>query len=295
MKNILVTGDQGFIGKHLVKKLKDQGYNIVGLDLKNGEDISSAVCIIKKLNKNNIDCIVHLAAESNVRDLEGRPTKAVKTNIFGSTMLLDLALQFGVKNFIYAGSGGARYADGEALKERQKPCPKSLYGISKHTVEHFIEYYRRKGLNAVTIALGNVYGYGDESDRIIPNLFKSFEKECEIDIYGDGKQTRDFVHVDDVTFFISYCIENEVKFRKTIYNYSYGMPVQINEVIESFEKVYQNKIKVNYKEPNKQELTSNSLSIEQLMNDFDNLYPIYPIDEGLGNIYDQIRTEGVWW
>ena len=297
---VLVTGSSGFIGKHLVNELRTYNHEVIEFDLRLRSplfplDIKNRKHVIHAIKDCDIDWVVHLAANSNVREAEENPFNTAYNNILGSVSLLEVCKWAGVGNFIYAGSGGARYSEGGAHIEGETPMPKSIYGITKHTVEHFIDYYRDRGMNAVTIALGNVYGYGDNSNRIIPNLFKAFESGGGIDIYGDGTQTRDFVHVDDVVFFFRFCIENNKTFKKNIYNYSYTMPMQINVLVELFEDMYGKKIDVNYKKANQEELKSNSLSMNRMLYDFENMLPNFDIDDGLNEIHEKIKKDGVWW
>lgn len=160
---ILVTGHKGFIGSHLVKSLDEY----VGLDLKDGYDITD--CELPEA-----DIVIHLAAQAGVVKSVENPHWTVKNNVLGTIRLMQ---HYKNAKFIFASTGGA--IQDEIL---------SPYGLSKY---HCEEYLKMLHDNTVILRFANVYGEGSRS------VVDKFIKE-DINIWGDGSQTRTFVHVDDL-------------------------------------------------------------------------------------------------
>jgi UDP-glucose 4-epimerase len=218
MKKILVTGGAGFIGSHIVDLLSDKGYEVVIIDnLSTGKkenlnpkakfieaDITNAEQINKIFADEKPDAVCHQAAQVSLRGSLKDPVFNANQNIIGSINLLNSAVKNNVKKFVYAGSGGARYGEPVEMpcKESHPIRPTSPYGITKHTVEHYLFMYKLLyGLDYTVVAYANVYG-----PRLDPlgecgviSIFMGKIKNGEkCRIFGDGKQTRDYVYVGDV-------------------------------------------------------------------------------------------------
>lgn len=161
---ILVTGDKGFIGTYLSKKLT----NYIGLDLKDGQDILN--CDLPK----DIELIYHLAAQSKVIDSISDPQYDAVTNIIGT---IRIARAYPNAKIIYSASGGTSL-------DIQSP-----YGLSKHTAGEYLKLIHK---NYVICNLPNVFNHDD--GRVLSTWLKADK----IVLYGNGLQTRDFVHVDDI-------------------------------------------------------------------------------------------------
>lgn len=200
---ILVTGGSGFIGKIFCKELKKINIEYFNFDLKEGFDICKKSHINKCIREFKPTIVAHMAAQSLLRKSVEKPIEDAKTNIIGSLNLLEACARYNVKKFLYTSTGGARYGDyKDFFKETDCPRPISPYGISKHTVEHYLDYYARScGLKYTCLFFGNVIGGSDpiENNRILTLLIHKAIKGEEITIYGSGDQGRDFVYVYDIT------------------------------------------------------------------------------------------------
>lgn len=158
---ILVTGYRGFIGSVLTKNM-----NFIGIDVRDG--LNLLTCELPK----NIDVIYHLAAQSSVENSWNDPVHDMD-NI---RMTARLVKEYPKARIIYANSAAAQ-------------DPKSPYGFSKWASS---EYIKRFHTNYAICVFPNVYGPGSRS---VVDIFKGQEK---VTIFGDGKQTRDYVHVEDI-------------------------------------------------------------------------------------------------
>ncbi len=216
MKKVLVTGGAGFIGSHVVDGYLEQGWKVVVVDnLSSGKkknlnekakfyqmDITD-----KRLDKifaeEKFKLVNHHAAQINVRVSVKKPMFDAGVNILGTLNLLDNCIKHRVNNFVFISSGGAVYGEPLDLPvdEHYPKNPLSPYGVSKHTIEHYLHYYRKTyGLNYLSLRYGNVYGarqdpYGEAG--VIAIFTQQMLQGKRPKIFGDGEQLRDYIHVSE--------------------------------------------------------------------------------------------------
>ncbi len=214
---ILVTGGAGFIGSNLVDALIEQGHNVVIIDnLSTGkkENINKKAKFYKaNIQDKNIegifkkempDIVDHHAAQIDVRKSVADPGFDAGINIIGLINLLQLSSKYKVKKFINVSSGGVIYAEGAKLpiKEDEKKGPISPYGISKLTGEYYVNFFHKiYGLKYTTMRYSNVYGKRQDpmGEAGVISIFSNLLlQNKQPTIFGDGKQTRDYVYVKDV-------------------------------------------------------------------------------------------------
>jgi UDP-glucose 4-epimerase len=243
MKKILVTGSSGFIGKSLINFEQDK-YEIISSNF----DICDIDSVRSSLKQIRPDYIIHLAAQTNIRDSIKDPIQNANVNIIGSLNLLESCKDLGIKKIIYT-SSLIKYGEyDDIVNESFPPKPISPYGISKVAVEYYLEYYNKQyGLDYLTICLGNVFGKYDavEKNRIVTTIINKIIKDETLIIYGDGKQTRDFVYIDDLCSIILDNIERKTEHK--LYNIS-SHQYNILEVINKVEKISGKKLKVEFRE-----------------------------------------------
>lgn len=214
---ILVTGGAGFIGSHLVDALIERGEEVVVVDnLSTGcrENVNPQT----KLYELNIgdqglaevfdlerpDIIYHHAAQIDLRRSVTEPLFDARENILGSLNVIVNSVQYRVTKFIYASSGGAIYGEPQSLPvdENHPINPVSQYGISKHTVEHYLHLYALQyGINYVVLRYANVYGarqnpFGEAG--VVAIFARQMLEGKQPAIFGPGNKTRDYTHVSDV-------------------------------------------------------------------------------------------------
>lgn len=215
---ILITGGAGFIGSHIVDGCLADGHDVAVLDnFTTGfrenvhpratvfeADIRDTPGVRQALAEFRPDVISHHAAQMDVRKSLEDPLFDAETNILGSLRLILEALRHGVKRIIYASTGGAVYGDPETLPvaETHAVKPECAYGISKHTVEHYLELYRKLGLlNFTVLRYANVYGprqnpHGEAGVNAI--FIGRMLGGSAPTIFGTGEQLRDYVYIADV-------------------------------------------------------------------------------------------------
>lgn len=218
MKNVLITGGAGFIGSHLIKALLSGSYYIRVLDdLSTGfrSNIPASRQIefiegdIRDMNTcldacNDIDVVFHMAAIASVAASIDDPCTSHDVNLTGTVNLLNASEQAGVKRFILS-SSAAVYGNADVIpvNELQPISPQSPYATQKAACELYARNFSNLyGLETVILRYFNVFGYGQSINSgyaaVIPSFINAALNRSTAVIYGDGTQTRDFVHVDNV-------------------------------------------------------------------------------------------------
>ena len=214
---VLVTGGAGFIASHVSDHLIRAGHQVhVMDDLSTGfrENINPSAVFHEMdirsdgaaqiIREGDFDVLCHHAAQMDVRRSVREPVFDADVNVVGSIRLLEACRKGGVKRVVYASTGGAVYGEPRKLpvSEDHPINPICHYGVSKHTVEHYLFLYRHLyGLDYVVLRYPNVYGprqnpHGEAGVTAIFTL--AYLQGRRPYINGDGEQTRDYVHVYDV-------------------------------------------------------------------------------------------------
>ena len=243
---VLVTGGAGFIGSHIVDRLVQEGYDVVVVDnLSTGKrrHVNRAArlyrCDIRGwwlervFRRARPAIVLHHAAQIDVRRSVLDPRFDADVNILGMLNVLRHAIKYGVHKVIFASSGGAVYGEPESLpvSESHPTRPVSPYGINKAVGDEYLRYFRdADGLEYVSLRYANVYGprqdpYGEAG---VVGIFaqKMLLGEQPI-INGNGRQTRDFIYVDDV---VEANMAAMNKAARGIYNVGTGKETTINEL-----------------------------------------------------------------
>lgn len=267
MAKFLITGGAGFIGSNIAHRLVKDKHQVRILDnfstskKENLAGIWDKIEVIKGdirdkklVNKTveGIDFVLHQAALIYVRESLKNPEETNEVNIDGTLNLLEAAQKEKVKRFIYASSGGAIYDDSAKLpfKESSPLLPQSPYGISKLTGEFYCQLFHEVyGLEMVILRYFNVFGPRQNLDSpyaaVIPKFIKLMLVGKKPTIYGDGKQSRDFVYVDDVVEAnLLACFAKDLD--KKIFNIASGRQVTVNQIVEVLNKLMGKKIKPKY-------------------------------------------------
>jgi len=198
--NILVTGYRGYIGNHVYNSLIHLGHNTVGIDLKDGEDI------LHCLPDEQFDFVFHFAALPRVEFSVKNPSYTLKQNVLVTSTLLEWAKNHGVKRFIFSSSSAAS-GDGTG--------PKSPYGLHKLMSEMECKLYSDLySLDTVCLRYFNAYSedqkYGGSYSTAICAWMEMIRRGSPLRIDGDGEQTRDLVHVEDITNANIFLMQNKI-------------------------------------------------------------------------------------
>lgn len=302
----LVTGGAGFIGSHLIRHLLERGILVVCLDnFDLTYDINTKKGNIAPFLENNnfelvegdvgdrellkdiitdIDYIFHEAALVSVVESMKNPVKTIKINTIGTFNILEAAISGNVKKVILA-SSAAVYGDSPVLPKNESmvPVPKSPYAISKLDCEYAARiYYQEYGLKSTSLRYFNVYGPRQDPTSpyaaAIPIFIKKALKNENIQIFGDGMQTRDFVFVNDVVQ------ANELVMAKgdgKTFNVANGSATSINEIAEQIIKQTDSRSSILHTKGRSGDIKHSVADISEISKI--GFKPRYNIEEGLKN------------
>ena len=296
MAKILVTGGAGFIGSTLVDRLIASGDEVVIIDnLSSGcqdylnpqaifyqEDIRSPK-IAEIFAREQFEVVYHLAAQIDVRVSVANPGLDNDINVVGGLNILENCRNYQVKKILFSSTGGAIYGESEEIPttEYAPAYPLSPYGINKLAFEKYLNYYYQvHGVNYTILRFANVYGprqfKGGEAGVIaifIDNAVKGLESKQ----FGDGRQTRDFVFVDDVVAALYKA--KDIDCRGEI-NISLGQEISLLDVREKIELALGESIKVK-EEPAKAGEQRRSCLSRQRAKDVLDWEPVVNLEEGI--------------
>ena len=221
MKNILVTGGLGFIGCNFISKIIGNENFIVNIDfqtyasvkksLLNFEsfnnykhykvDISDFNLVSEIINKYSFDIIFHFAAESHVDNSIESSFEFCSTNIMGTLNLLDSYNKLNKKNklFIHVSTDEVFGSIKEGFfDEKSNYSPNSPYSASKASSDHFVRaYFETHKLPVIITNCSNNFGPYQNKEKFIPTIINSLKNKKNIPVYGDGKNVREWIHVED--------------------------------------------------------------------------------------------------
>lgn len=221
----LITGGCGFIGTSLIKNLVKEGGHFIrvldNLSVGTRGDLGSACDFVEGTSNDgsaelivgditdydscleaaeDMDVIVHLAANTGVGPSVKDPRSDMTANVIGTFNMLEAARHHGVKRFVFASSGAPAGECEPPIHEELAPHPVSPYGASKLAGEGYCSaYFNTFNIETISLRFGNVYGPGSgHKNSVVAKFIKHAMKKETLEIYGDGSQTRDFIYIDDL-------------------------------------------------------------------------------------------------
>ncbi len=281
---ILVTGGAGFIGSHISDAYIKAGHEVVIIDnLSSGrkENINPQAKFyeldlldpkVENVLKNEkIQAINHHAAQSSVERSVSDPAHDANTNIIATLQLLQLAVTYHIEKFIFASTGGAIYGDQAPVPaSEESPCnPSSPYAISKLSVEHYLKFYQKvHNLNCVTLRYSNVFGprqdpYGESG--VIAIFCKRLIENTAPLIFGDGKQTRDFVSVFDVVSANLLALDSD---SSGIFNVGTGIETSILSLTEALVRLSGKNLEIQFGPPRQGEPRRSAIKYDKFKKQF---------------------------
>ncbi len=304
-EKVLVTGGAGFIGSHIVDLLVEKGYPVVVVDnLSRGSkrnvnrkakfyqvDILSPR--LKRIfAQEKPEIVIHEAAQINVRESLKDPKKDARINIYGSINLFQVAAKAGVRKIVYASSGGAVYGEPKSLPvtEDHPIEPLSPYGVSKYTAELYLKYFACSfGFDYVILRYSNVYGprQDPKGEAGVISIFtdRMLKGKTPV-IFGDGRQTRDFVFVKDVALANYLALKYD---KSGVFNIGSGEEISVLKIYETLKKILRSEVQAEFAPAVKGEVRRIYLDIS-LAREVLGFSPQVDFEEGLRQTINWVKS-----
>jgi UDP-glucose 4-epimerase len=275
-KIVLVTGGAGFIGKHTVRLLNKEGFNVVVADRKSPkEGANDLICKYYQVDvatedfetifkENKIDYVIHLAALPSVADSIRMPLVDCHDNYQATVNVCTIAKKYEVKKIIFS-STAAVYANPQYLPvdEKHPTSYLSPYAITKNAAENYIKYC---GIDYIIFRYANVYGVGQDcfgEAGVVAKFFDLMSQNKPIQIQGNGKQYRDFIYVEDVA--IANVLSLKTDIQDEIINVSTNSRTSINDLFEIMKEELNYKLKPKYTAPREGDIEKSILNNGKLI------------------------------
>ena len=277
MKNILIIGGAGYIGRQIVNLLNKKKYKIFVIDnlsttKKNYLNKNINFFKVSILNKNKMEklfkkyqfnTVIHLAAKCVVSESEKYPQKYYSTNVIGTKNIIECSKKHGIQNFIFSSSCSVFSNKTKIVKENSIKKPISYYGKTKLIAEKLIKKnFNKSNIKYIILRYFNVVGADKKNkigeignkDRLFNNISKKIiRNQNNINIYGkdyktkDGTCIRDYIHVYDLANIHIKCLEKVKKIKKSIdLNCSYGKGYSVLEIAKTFRNIFNENIKISF-------------------------------------------------
>lgn len=306
MTKVLITGGAGFIGSFLAHKLVANGNKVIVVDdlsmgcLENLADINDKIVFYKHtvcdeqfmhdlLLKGDFDYIYYLAAVSSVADSVVRPwyTHLVNQESVVNTLEFIRANHLPIKKFLFT-SSAAVYGDAADFPKTEDSHvdPLTPYAIDKYASERYtVDFGRLYGIPTVAVRFFNVYGPrqnpNSEYSGVLSIVTKCLKEDKPFTLYGDGAQTRDFVHVEDaVDALIKISTETD---EPTVYNIANGDETPLIDVIHTYEDIARKKLNIIQKEARQGDISKSRADVSKLKKI--GFEPQWSLHDGLSNYW----------
>ena len=243
-KKVLVTGASGFIGSNLSKLLKKSHFEVVTTDLAGNVDLKADIRHLERenLNLNDFYSVVHLAAKISVPESFENPELYYEVNVNATEKLFEQCIKAEVPRIVFA-SSAAVYGEveGGIMVVGSENPPMSPYAETKILGERMASELSNQSTRITCLRFFNVYGpgqsYSSPYASAVPIFIQKLFRKKPITIFGNGDQTRDFIHVSDVCKAISNSFEFEIPVYSA-YNLGTGESISINNLIKCLRGIF---------------------------------------------------------
>lgn len=301
---ILVLGGTGFIGSHIVDCMVSKGHQVSVIGRRNKSEIKWAnqganyysfdVEDISRLSETlqSIDYVVHALSTTIPSTADMNPVEDISSNLIFSVKLFDLLIKMDIQHILFISSGGTVYGEPETLPitESHHLQPLCQYGLTKLAIENQLIAKSNLGLlKPLIFRVSNPYGPRQGhigTQGIITTLLDKIVLNQHIDIWGSGKQMRDFLYIDDL---IDVCVSGIESGKSGIFNISSGIGYNILELINLFEISLKCKATINFKPKRSYDLDRIILANDKAKKSF-NWEPKITIEQGINKLITDLNS-----
>lgn len=303
VKNIAIIGSNGFIGSHLAETLlSKKEYNLFLFGNSHATVFSNKLPYTKiNLNDHqrvvqsfaNIDLVYYLASASIPSSSWNSPLLELEKNLTPFLNFLEAIAPLNVKRVIFVSSAGTVYGNShEKVTEDSNKLPYSPYGITKLTMEFFLNYYRIKNnLHFDIFRVSNIYGSGQNTSKglgIINTFLEKIIDEKQVQIFGDGENIRNYVYIKDVVELLCLSAGSELN-KSSIYNLASNDTCSIKELVAKIKNIVPENFEIVYKSARQSDYPATHIDNSKLLGSFPD-FKFTPIDEGIKQTYLHIKN-----
>ena len=292
---ILIMGSEGFVGQNLVHGLS-KNHDIFRSDQIDSNEKNYFKCDITNFNSvekivKDVDTVIHLTAHSLVSSLDGSITNA-QVNILGLLNLLEACRKNSIPKVIFT-SASSLIGEPSSFQvnEKHDPKPKTAYGITKLTSEHYLRLYNELyNLDYTVFRFFNIYG-PFQKNGLIPSIYKKIQNNEPITIFGKGDQIRDYVYIEDILSFFEKSAVSKVG-NGTILNMGTGIGTTILDIVKTMSQILKIEPKIEFQDARPGEI-GNFVSDTTLLKETFDLIPNTSVEAGLRKTISWLKENSV--
>ena len=310
----LITGGAGFIGSHLAEALIRKGASVVVLDDLSGgtpENLGWAkptdalrwrqgsICDAALVRDaiGGCDWVFHEAALTSVPQSVAEPIRSNTVNLEATLRILEAAREAGVKRFLFA-SSAAIYGESEELPKRESMAvaPVSPYGLQKYAAERYAQlFHQHYGIETVSFRYFNVFGprqaFNSPYSGVIAKFCAGALRGEQLKVFGDGRQTRDFVYVDNIVHANLVAAEApSAKVAGRVFNLGSGQTVSLLDLVGELGRLVGRTLKPTFEQPRVGDIRHSSADISAIRQAMD-FEPAVTWQKGLEHTVDWYRSQ----
>ncbi len=298
---VLITGSNGFVGRHLSAYLKKKGFDIVGADITTGTDfqgdISKEDFVLGTLAKSDCDAIIHLAALADIRKTTEDPFSTYKVNVFGTLNLLELASRRNVSRFLYASSANVYGVPVDRpATEATSFNPRLPYDYSKVLSEMLVRSYsiHRKLKISITRSW-LLFGEGEPPTRAIPRFVRACLSNQAIPLFNSGQDVTDPTHAENYGRVAELILTKDESIGEA-FNVGSGNKMSIREIAEAVKNVTRSSSKLELLPPRTEFEKDPQISFPSIekLKKWLGYEPVVSFEEGINRVVEWVkRTDKV--
>lgn len=300
MKNVLLLGGNGFLGRNLARGLaEDSDFNVYVYDITEPKEkldnvvyyqgsLEDSNKLFKILSENSIEVFVHMVSTIIPGSSLEQYINNCKLVQISTIPLMDYCAANNIE-LVFLSSGGTVYGvKGGVISENEPTAPISYYGLSKVQIEELINFYhRRYGLNYLILRPSNPYGYGQNlygKQGLIAVVLGKLMKREPIEVFGEGDTIRDYIYIEDFVYYVIELLRKGI-LNETI-NIGSGVGYSINQILDVFKKISEYDFEIKYIPARKDDVPKMILDTTRLHNfiHHDNV----SIEDGISSFYRSI-------
>jgi UDP-glucose 4-epimerase len=303
IKNIAIIGSNGFIGSHLAETLlRKNDYHLflfgnskanilsgklpyTKIDLNDGKQVAK--------NFATIDLVYYLASASIPSSSWNNPLLELEKNLIPFVNFLEAISILNVQRVVFVSSAGTVYGNSqEKVTENSNKLPYSPYGITKLTMEFFLNHYKVKNnLNFDVFRVSNIYGSGQNTSKglgIINTFLEKIIEEKQVQVFGNGENIRNYVYIKDVVELLCLSANSQVN-KSSIYNLASNDALSINELVAKIKNIVPENFEIVNKSARQSDYPATYIDNSKLLGSFPD-FKFTPLDEGIKQTYLDIKN-----